>query len=200
MGASFGKARATRGTVRTLANHWVRTIDAFWARRGAQAPCPTQQGGIAVATLTREEFRRLLMVGIERAVANAQREVKEPLPDAQCLDPSWRRPDDAYWALDDIVDTLYVDGHFPRVTDLAVSGVWEDCTIIWIRPSGHAHTRDLAETWDRPPGMGPFCVSDGVMLPVFIFDRPRPRSLADLRDAAWFTREQRLGRNPPIDR
>ncbi len=151
-------------------------------------------------TLTREDFRRLFVTCIERAVANAQREVEEPFPGAWCLDPAWSGPGDESWALDDSVDALYVDGHFPRVIDVAVCGVWGDCTMIWVRPSGHAPTRDLAVTYDRPPGMGPFNAADGVMLPGFIYERARPRQLVDLREAAWFAREQRPGRKPPTGR
>ena len=72
---------------------------------------------------------------------------------------------------------------FPRIVDVFFQGIADEQTLIYLRPSGHAPTNDLAQTWNQPAGMGPF-KSLGLLLPDSIARRPRPLSREDLEEAA----------------
>jgi hypothetical protein len=63
-----------------------------------------------------------------------------------------------------------------------VFGIKNERTFIWIRPSGHEYINDFSQTWNTPPGMGPF-KSVGLMLPASIWNRSKPCSLEDLKEA-----------------
>ena len=127
--------------------------------------------------------RDLLTRAIQKTLEDVQAQVTERLPPAIhiTLDAFEQQGKDL--SLDEIFPFLYKDGAIPRIIDVAVKGVKEEHTIIWIRPSGHSYVREFAQTWNKPAGMGPF-KSIGLMLPRSIWQRPRPLSLQDLREAA----------------
>ena len=85
-------------------------------------------------------------------------------------------------SLDEVLSFLYRDGTFPRIVDIAVRGIKDGRTFIWVRPSGHTYVSDFAQAWNTPVGMGPF-KSIGLMLPGFIWQRSRPLSTQDLKEA-----------------
>ncbi len=85
-------------------------------------------------------------------------------------------------SLDEVMLFLYQDGTFPRIIDVAVRGIKNGSTFIWLRPSGHAYVSDFSQTWNTPVGMGPF-KNIGLMLPYFIWQRSRPLSIQDLEEA-----------------
>ncbi len=136
-----------------------------------------------MGTLTEDEFRALFLRAIDDTIDVAQAEVAEPLPRAVrfVLDAFGRGRDES--SLEEVLALLYRDGTFPRVVDVFVRGVASERTIIKVSPSGHAYVSDVAQTWNNPPGMGPF-KSLGFTARDSIYHRPRPLSRQDLEEAA----------------
>lgn len=135
--------------------------------------------------LTREAFRLLLQQAIHDSMNLAQQEVADPLPPTTQLELALAGYSDRTLSLEEVVSALYRDGAFPRIVDVFVQGIAGEQTLIFLRPSGHAPTNDLAQTWNQPAGMGPF-KSLGLMLPTSIARRPRPLSREDLEEAFFF--------------
>ena len=82
---------------------------------------------------------------------------------------------------------------FPQIIDVAVRGIKQEATLIWLRPSGHAYVRDFAQTWNTPVGMGPF-KKCGLILPYSLSPRSMSLSVQDLEEAGkqWeFTLNER---------
>jgi hypothetical protein len=135
-----------------------------------------------MATITREVLYDLLFRCIHISLETAQREVAEPLPEQLRLELPAFGQAGREASLEEVLAALYIDGTFPRVVDVAIRGIINKRTIIWIRPSGHAYVSDITDTWNQPPGTGPF-KSIGLSLPKGLWDRPWPISLKDLEDA-----------------
>lgn len=144
-----------------------------------QCNISSQERHSDLATLTKEIFRDLLLECIRITTDTAQKDVAEPLPEKLSLELAAFGQAGKITTLDEVLSFLYVQGTFPRIVDVAVKGVTKDATLIWIRPSAHPYVSDIRETWNQPPGMGPF-KSIGLMLPKSLWDRPRPFSLREL--------------------
>ncbi len=138
------------------------------------------RGLVVMALLTRDELRDRLLRCIEDATDLAQGVVAEPLPRFYRFElHGFGRAGMESW-LDEIMAHLYRDGTFPRVVDVAVVGVFDGATIIWIRPSGHAFESEVDTTFFQPAHTAPFKPA--------VFGRGSPpRSLHDLEEAspAW---------------
>jgi hypothetical protein len=129
----------------------------------------------------------------------AQQQVADPLPKATRLELAGNK--NRGLSLEEVVSGLYRDGTFPRIVDVFVQGIADEQTLLYLRPSGHAWTEDLAQTWNQPAGRGPF-KSLGLLLPASIARRPRPLSRQDLEEAVTmrnFVRklQQRVGEQEP---
>jgi hypothetical protein len=135
-----------------------------------------------MSTVTKEVLQQLLEKGIALAVGEAQKEIADPLPTQVYLGLGAFAQQGKELSLDEVLSFLYREGTFPRIVDLAVRGIKDGRTFIWIRPSGHAYVDDFAQTWNTPVGMGPF-KSIGLMLPEFLWQRSRPLSTQDLKEA-----------------
>jgi hypothetical protein len=135
-----------------------------------------------MSTVTKEALQQLLEKGITLAVGEAQKEIADPLPAQFYLGLGAFAQQGKELSLDEVLSFLYRDGTFPRIVDIAVRGIKDGRTFIWIRPSGHAYVDDFAQTWNTPVGMGPF-KSIGLMLPELIWHRSRPLSAQDLKEA-----------------
>jgi hypothetical protein len=135
-----------------------------------------------MSTVTKEALQQLLEKCITLAVDEAQKEIADPLPAQFYLGLGAFGQLGKELSLDEVLSFLFRDGTFPRIVDIAVRGIKDGRTFIWIRPSGHAYVSDFAQTWNTPVGMGPF-KSIGLMLPSFIWQRSRPLSTQDLREA-----------------
>ena len=133
-------------------------------------------------TITKEALQQLLEKGITIAVDEAQKEVSDSLPAQMYLGLEAFGQQGKDLSLDEVLSFLYRDGTFPRIVDIAVRGIKDGRTFIWIRPSGHTYVSDFAQAWNTPVGMGPF-KSIGLMLPGFIWQRSRPLSTQDLKEA-----------------
>src|SRR5215470_7879922 len=128
-----------------------------------------------MTTMTYETCRHLLEQCIHVTVEAAQNDLSEPLPPKLCFELGAFGQSGKEISLDEAMQFLYVNGTFPRVVDIAVRGIIDDCTLVWLRPSGHHYVSKLEETWNNPPEMGPF-KSVGLMLPHEVWNRPRPLS------------------------
>ena len=135
--------------------------------------------------LTREAFRLLLEQAIQWSMDLAQQEVADPLPPTTQLELALAGYSDRALSLEEVVSVLCRDGTFPRIVDVFVQGIADEQTLMYLRPSGHAWTDDLAQTWNQPAGMGPF-KSLGLLLPASIASRSRPLSRQDLEEAIFF--------------
>jgi hypothetical protein len=137
-------------------------------------------------TLTRDEFRTLLLRAVERTRTLAQADLAEPLPEdivlvLDAFDQGHRAS-----SVDEVLAYLYRDDAFPRVVVVGLRGLVDGKALISLGPSGHRYVRDRALTWNFPRGMGPFnCV--GLMLRGSVWQRPRPFTRRDLEDstAPW---------------
>jgi hypothetical protein len=133
-------------------------------------------------SVTKEALRQLLSRSIRRALEDAQQHVADPLPRqlyVECANLGQRGQG---VSLEEVMAFLYRDGTFPRIVDIAIRGIKNGRTYIWIRASGHPYVSDFAATWNTPPSMGPF-KSLSLMLPNTIWQRRRPFSRHDLEEA-----------------
>jgi hypothetical protein len=135
-----------------------------------------------VSAITKEALKQLLEQCIAIALDDAQKRVSDPLPTQIYPGLEAFGQHGKELSLDEVLSFLYQDGTFPRIVDVAVRGIKDERTFIWIRPSGHAYVSDFAQTWNIPEGMGPF-KSIGLMLPSLIWKRPEPFSLQDLKES-----------------
>jgi len=135
-----------------------------------------------MSTVTEATLRELLEKSISTAIEEAQKEVVNPLPVDKYLGLEAFGQCGKELSFDEVMSFLYRDGTFPRVADIYIRGIRDEHTFVWIRPSGHAYVSDFSQTLNRPAGMGPFN-SGGLMLPGAKWERPRPFSLQDLKEA-----------------
>ena len=135
-----------------------------------------------MSMVNEETIRQLLEQCIATTVKEVQQQVSEPLPTLLYMGLGAFGQHGKELSLDEIIPFLYRDGTFPRVVDIAVHGIKDERTFIWIRPSGHEYVNDFSQTWNRPPGMGPFN-NIGLMMPYSIWKRSKPFSLEDLKEA-----------------
>lgn len=134
-------------------------------------------------TITSETLRELLKKCINTTIENVQKEISDPLPRTLYLELAAFGRSGKEASLEEVMSYLYIDGTFPQVVDIGIKGISKGSTLIRIRPSSHTYVREISDTWNQPPGMGPF-KSIGLILPKVIWDRPRPLTRQDLEDAA----------------
>jgi hypothetical protein len=135
-----------------------------------------------MSIITKEIIQHLLEKCIRATLENVQRQVSDSLPEQLYLTLEAFGQHEKKLSLDEVMFFLYRDGTFPRIVDIAVRGIKNEHTWVWIRPSGHSYVSDFTQTWNTPEGMGPF-KSLGLMLPSEVWRRSRPLSIQDLREA-----------------
>jgi hypothetical protein len=107
--------------------------------------------------MTREEFGALFQSALERAALNAESKVSHAVPRNFRI----RLHGAGYggqhlMGVQEGADMLYLGEHrFYRIVDLAVTEIVGPETIVFVRASDH-EPGTLAQTWDTPPGSGPF--------------------------------------------
>jgi len=99
--------------------------------------------------VTKEAFAELFQQCITLALEETQKQVAYPLPKELYLGLEAFGQRGKALSMEEVLS-------FPRVVDIAVRGIREERTFIWIRPSGHAYVNDFTHTWNTPVGMGPF--------------------------------------------
>ncbi len=57
-------------------------------------------------------------------------------------------------SLDEVLSFLYRDGTFPRIVDIAVRGIKDGRTFIWVRPSGHTYVSGFCSGLEHPSRYG----------------------------------------------
>lgn len=135
-----------------------------------------------MSTVTEETLRQLLKKCIALAVDEAQKEIADPLPAQFYIELGAFGQQGKDLSLDEVLSFLFRNGTFPRIVDIAVRGIKDGRTLIWIHPSSHIYVNDFKQTWNTPAGMGPF-KSIGLMLPGFFSQRPRPLPIQALKEA-----------------
>ena len=133
--------------------------------------------------ITYDMFYQLFQIAVSRTLELVQEEVSDTLPKNVLIELAGFGQDSHESSPNDVLFYLYKDSTVPRIVDIGVKGIVANRTIVWIRPSGHAFTNVLNKTWNNPLGAGPF-KSIGLVLPVNIYNRPRPLSRHDLEEAA----------------
>lgn len=134
-------------------------------------------------TITFETLRELLTKCINTTIENVQKEISDPLPRTLYIELAAFGRSGKETSLEEVMSYLYIDGKFPQVVDIGIKGIAKESTIIWIRPSSHTYVSEISDTWNQPVGMGPF-KSIGLILPNFIWNRPRPLTRHDLEYVA----------------
>ncbi len=141
-------------------------------------------------TLTRAQFHEALLKARERSSELAEAELASSLPKefVNVLDAfgQGRRASTE----EEIANTLYKDGYFPRVVVVGIRGIVDGKTLVVFAPSGHKYVNDLSLTWDERSGLGPFNPV-GLMVRGFVAKRPRPLTLKDLEESAEFWHQMR---------
>lgn len=136
-----------------------------------------------MTAISRYELQQMLQRAIEASMQIAEQEIAEHLPRnvALELEASGQRGKES--TLDFVLSHLNQDDAFPRVVNVAVRGVSQGRTVVWLGPSGDTFVRNFSEAWSDPHETGPF-KPVGLMLRPSIWKRPRPLSLRDLEQAA----------------
>src|SRR5258708_39697087 len=98
--------------------------------------------------VTEETIRQLLEQCITTTVKEAQQQVSETLPTPLYVGLEAFGQHGKELSLDEVIPFLYRDGTFPKVVDIAVRGIKDERTFIWIRPSGHEYVSDFSQTWN----------------------------------------------------
>lgn len=133
------------------------------------------------AGISRDHFMGLLRQAVDSTMRKAQEDVGERLPQDYCYQLSERAKEERL-TVGEVVDALFHGGHIPRLIDIAVRGIAiNGQVVVWLRPSAHPWVADVNSTWD-PSGLGPFKVV-GLLIPSFLWERPRPFRLDDLRES-----------------
>ena len=106
--------------------------------------------------MTRAEFSALFRFQLDLAVEAAEARLGHPF--ARCyeiLRGSADR-DGRRITIDDALEELWISpDRFHRIIDLAVADYSPAMTWIWVREAGYAPST-FEETWNDPPGAGPF--------------------------------------------
>lgn len=132
--------------------------------------------------VSKEVVQLLLEQCIRATLEEVQKQISDPLPAQQYIGLEAFGQHGKELSLDEVMGFLYQDGTFPRIVDVAVRGIKNERTLVCLRPSGHTYVDNFSQTWNTPTGMGPF-KSIGLLLPSLIWNRPRPLSTYDLKEA-----------------
>lgn len=106
--------------------------------------------------MTKGEFKDLLDAALEAAIASAAQRLGRKLSRyVQVLLHGAGHPGDLMSPAQ-ALDALYLGkDKFYRVIDVAVVEVGQQHTVVFVRASAH-HPASFEQTWNDPPGSGPF--------------------------------------------
>jgi len=106
--------------------------------------------------MTKEEFRLLFERALEIATENAEKQVGWLVPRSFEIEMHGVGPHPKIMKKDDAFEAIYLGpDRFYRIIDVSVFRVSKDVSTVFIRISGHS-PGSLNETWNQPPGSGPF--------------------------------------------
>lgn len=105
--------------------------------------------------MTKAHFRALFEHALAVAADNAAKKLGRPVPRSFEIEMSGRT-DPLILSQDDALELPYISSDcFYRIIDVSVVGISTDFCRVCICISGH-HPGPLNETWNQPPGSGPF--------------------------------------------
>ncbi len=106
--------------------------------------------------MTEEEFRLLFERALEIATENAEKQMGWLVPRSFGIEMLGVGPHPKTMKKDDAFEAIYLGpDRFYRIIDVSVFRVSKDVSTVFIRISGHS-PGSLNETWNQPPGSGPF--------------------------------------------
>lgn len=106
--------------------------------------------------MTEEEFVVLFEQALGRAAENAAQQLGRAIPRVFKINLYGADHSGMAMSPQDVLKFLYLGPSlFYRVIDLAVTAVTPSSSIVFVRVSGHA-PGSFDETWNDPPGSGPF--------------------------------------------
>jgi hypothetical protein len=106
--------------------------------------------------MTKNEFRLLFEDALETAARNAEAKLGRTVPRRFEVELHGGAPKPRLLTVDQALNEIYLGGdRFHRVIDVGVRRISPDRTTVFLGISGHPAS-SLAETWNDPPGAGPF--------------------------------------------
>ena len=104
--------------------------------------------------MNKEGFKRLFSKKVKEALNNARLTKTEPSIIVYELHGAGSRGETLL--LEELLDKIYIDSeHFFRIIDIGVLASSKDCIKVFVRLSDHKPS-SFEETWNNPPGNGPF--------------------------------------------
>jgi hypothetical protein len=106
--------------------------------------------------MSKEDFKTLFEHALEVAAQNAERKLGRPVPRRFEIETHGLAPHPRVLKKDDAFEEIYLGpDRFYRIIDLAVRRVSKDVCTVFMGISGHT-PGPLSQTWNQPPGSGPF--------------------------------------------
>lgn len=105
--------------------------------------------------MTKFEFGQLFQRCIERSATVTEETFGRKIPRNYLFECHFREYAGAHIGFSEVLDNIYIDGeHFYVIIDVAIMGVRDDVSLVFVRPSGHQPT-SFDKTW-LPNDLGPF--------------------------------------------
>lgn len=106
--------------------------------------------------MNRQSFREQFEKALATAATNAEAKLGRPVPRTFEIELHGAGRSGVIITPDQALDALYLgEDNFYRVIDLAMIALWPSRTRVFVRASDH-RPRSFDETWNEPPGSGPF--------------------------------------------
>jgi len=106
--------------------------------------------------MSKDEFRLLFKDALEIAAKNADKQLGRPVPRSFLIEFHGLASRSRVLQEDEALEAIYLGpDRFYRVIDVAVRSVSKDACTLFMCISGHS-PGSFNETWNQPPGMGPF--------------------------------------------
>jgi hypothetical protein len=106
--------------------------------------------------MTKEEFRLLFERALEIAAENAEKQAGRPVPRSFEIEMHGVGPHPKIMEKNEAFEAVYLGpDRFYRITEVSVIRVSKDVSTVFMCISGHI-PGPLNETWNQPPGSGPF--------------------------------------------
>jgi hypothetical protein len=106
--------------------------------------------------VTKDEFKTLFESALELAARNAETKLGRPVPRQYEIELHGGAPTTRILRKQDAFEELYLGpDRFYRIIDVAVRRISAGICTVFMSVSGHP-PGSLDQTWNRPPGSGPF--------------------------------------------
>ena len=106
--------------------------------------------------MSKEEFKILFERALEVAAQNAEKKLGRPVPRQFEIELHGLAPHSGMLSKDLALEQVYINPmQFYRIIDVSVRRVSKDVSTVCMVISGHT-PGPLSQTWNLPPGCGPF--------------------------------------------